>query len=94
MVVDDGCHLRGRQIRIFEIADELAMLFSRQGIGEESVTAVRRQEDHGIAQVDHRHSSTTVQPSAMTQGCKHRHLSTGRAERFGRRRHALPSSTW
>ena len=39
VVDDDGCHLRGRQIGIVELADELAMLFSRQCVGEELLTA-------------------------------------------------------
>jgi hypothetical protein len=42
VIDDDGCQLRGRQIGIVELADELAMLFSRQCVGEELLTAAGR----------------------------------------------------
>jgi hypothetical protein len=42
VVNDDGCHLRSREIRIVDFVDELAMLFSRQSIGEELLTAAWR----------------------------------------------------
>gem|GEM_PF-5478858 len=83
VVDDDGCHLRSRQIRIVDIADELAMPFSRQCVGEELLTAAGRQENHGFAQVHHRHSTTLVQPPPMAHGRRHGHLSTGGNEKFG-----------
>jgi hypothetical protein len=42
VVDDDGCQLRGRQIGIVELADQLAMLLSRQCVGEELLTAAGR----------------------------------------------------
>jgi hypothetical protein len=39
---DDGCHLCGRQIRLVELADELAMPLSRQCVGKDLLTAARR----------------------------------------------------
>ena len=83
VVDDDGCHLRGRQIGIVDFADELAMLFGRQSVGKELLTAARREEDHGIAQVDNRDSSTMIQPPPMAHGSRYGHLPTGRDEKFG-----------
>jgi hypothetical protein len=62
VVGDDGCHLPGRQIGIVEIADELPMPLIRQCVGEDLLTAAGRQEDHGVAQIDHRHSPTVIEP--------------------------------
>jgi len=71
VVDDDGCHLRGRQIGIVELADELAMLLSCQRVGEELLTAAGGQEDHSVAQVDHGDPTTVVQTPSMPHGRRH-----------------------
>jgi len=83
VVDDDGCHLRGRQIGIVELADELEMLVSCQCVGEELLTSARGQEDHRVAQIDHGDATTVVQPPPMPHGRRHRHLATGRDEKLG-----------
>jgi hypothetical protein len=77
VVDDDGGHLRGSHIGIVGIADQSAMVLSGKSVGQEFLPAAWWQEDQGIAQVDHRHPSTVVQPPTMAHGRRHRHLSTG-----------------
>ena len=66
MVVDDGGRHLGRgQIGVVDSLNESTMVLGAESLCEELLAPPRRKKNHGVPQVDDRHSSPAIEPPAM-----------------------------
>jgi hypothetical protein len=65
IVNDDGSHLRSSEVRVVESSDESQMVFSGEGLGQEPLVSTRGKKDHGVSQVNDRHSTTMIESPAV-----------------------------
>ena len=58
-------HLGGCEVRIVESSNEPQMVFGGEGLSQELLPSTRRKKDHGVTQVNDRHSTTVIEPPAV-----------------------------
>jgi hypothetical protein len=52
------------------------MVFGSEGLGQELLPSTRWKQDHGVTQVNDRHSTTVIESPSMADRRWHRHLAT------------------
>lgn len=83
MIIDDDRVHSGRgEIWVIEAVDEPSVIFCGEGSGQKLLASARRQENHGIAEVDHRQASTLGDAPPTADGRRHRHLPAAGHEEF------------
>jgi hypothetical protein len=65
VVDDDERHLGRGQIRVVDAFNESTMVLGAESLREELLAPPRRQKNHGIPEVDDRHSTPSIEPPAM-----------------------------
>jgi hypothetical protein len=65
VVDDDGWHLCRGQIRVVDSFNESTMVLGAESMSEELLASPRRKKNHGVPQVDDRHSTPAIEPPAM-----------------------------
>jgi len=65
VVDDDGRHLGRGQIRVVDSFNESTMVLGTESLGEELLAPPWRKKNHGVPQVDDRHSTAAIEPPAM-----------------------------
>jgi hypothetical protein len=94
IVNDNGSHLRGSEVRVVKSSDESQMVFGGEGLSQEMLPSARRKKDHGVTQVNDRHSTTLIEPPSVADRRWHRHLATRRDQELRWNGHSCSSRTW
>jgi hypothetical protein len=65
VVDDDGWHLGRGQIRIVDSFNESKMVLGAESMSKDLLAPSRRKKNHGVPQVEDRHSTPAIEPPAM-----------------------------
>jgi hypothetical protein len=65
VIHDDGGHSGSGQIRVVDFFNESTMVLGAESLREDLLTPPWRKKNHGVPQVDDRHSTPPIEPPAM-----------------------------
>lgn len=66
--------LGGRQVWVFELANQSVMFLGRKRAGEESVTPTRWKEDNRVTEVENGHQTSLIEAPTVAYYRRYAHL--------------------